>query len=234
MIVAAAVLGYGVVVWAAARPVFQLRELRVLTPPAQVSVEQLEYAARSAVVGNFFTVDLVAVREAFEKLPWVRHAQVRRHWPDTLELRLEEHQAVAYWSVNDSGDTRLVNRQGEVFIAASNAVMPAFAGPEGYAPFLLSYYQRFADMLAPLGRQLVSLDLSAREAWQLRLDDGLVIRLGRDQEKARIEDRMARFITAYPQAQAQWPVKVAIADLRYPNGFALLPADGETLVESRK
>ena len=108
LLVAAAALGYGVVMWTSSRPSFQLRELRVLTPPAQVSVEQLEYAARSAVAGNFFSVDLVAVREAFEKLPWVRHAQVRRRWPDTLELRLEEHQAVAYWSVNDSGDTRLV------------------------------------------------------------------------------------------------------------------------------
>lgn len=234
LLVAAAALGYGVVMWTSSRPSFQLRELRVLTPPAQVSVEQLEYAARSAVAGNFFSVDLVAVREAFEKLPWVRHAQVRRRWPDTLELRLEEHQAVAYWSVNDSGDTRLVNRQGEVFIAASNAAMPAFAGPEGYAPFLLSYYQRFAEMLAPMGRRLVSIGLSAREAWQLELDDGLTIRLGRDHDQARVEDRMARFVTAYPRAMAQLPVKVAVVDLRYPNGFALLPEDGKVLLEREK
>ena len=30
------------------------------------------------LVGNFFTVDLRAAREAFEQVPWVRRAQVRR------------------------------------------------------------------------------------------------------------------------------------------------------------
>ncbi len=231
---AAAMLGYALVMWTANRPGFQLREVVVLTPPGQVSVEQLEYAARSAVSGNFFTVDLAKVRETFEKLPWVRHAQVRRRWPDALELRLEEHQAVAYWTVTGSGDTRLVNRQGEVFVAASNAHMPVFAGPEGYAPYLLSQYQRFADTLAPLGHALTSVGLSAREAWQLTLDDGLVIRLGRDQKEAPAEKRLGRFVEAYPKALAQRPMQVAIVDLRYPNGFALLPKDEGRALENKK
>jgi cell division protein FtsQ len=231
---AAAVLGYALVVWVAHRPTFQLREVVVLTPPAQVSTEQLEYAARSAVTGNFFTVDLDQVRDAFEKLPWVRRAQVRRHWPDALELRLEEHQAVAYWTVTGTGDTRLVNRQGEVFVAASNARMPVFSGPEGYAPYLLAEYGRFAEALAPLGHDLVAVGLSAREAWQLTLEDGLVIRLGRDHKDAPAEARLARFVSAYPKALAQRPLQVAIADLRYPNGFALLPKDGGHTLENKK
>ena len=231
---AAAMLGYALVVWTASRPSFQLREVVVLTPPGQVSVEQLEYAARSAVSGNFFTVDLARVRETFEKLPWVRRAQVRRRWPDALELRLEEHQAVAYWTVTGSGDTRLVNVQGEVFVAASNARMPVFAGPEGYAPYLLSQYQRFAETLAPLGHTLSEIGLSAREAWQLTLDDGLVIRLGRDHKDAPAEQRLGRFVAAYPKALAQRPMQVAVADLRYPNGFALLPRDGLALENGKK
>lgn len=232
MLLVAMAFGYALVQWTTARPTFQLREVVVLTPPAQVSVEQLEYAARSAVRGNFFSVELEGVREAFEKLPWVRHAQVRRRWPDAIELRLEEHQAVAYWTVNESGDTRLVNRQGEVFVAASDAPMPHFSGPEGYAPLLLSSYARFTDMLAPLGRRPVSIGLSAREAWQLELDDGLVIRLGRDRKKASVEDRLARFVGAYRATSARLLVKVAVADLRYPNGFALLPAGDKQSVDS--
>ncbi|QID17034.1 FtsQ-type POTRA domain-containing protein [Nitrogeniibacter mangrovi] len=234
LLASAAILGYAVVMWAANRPSFRLREVVVLTPPAQVSAEQLEYAARSAVKGNFFTVDLDKVRDAFEKLPWVRHAQVRRRWPDALELRLEEHQAVAYWTVTDSGDTRLVNAQGEVFVAASNAHMPVFAGPEGYAPILLSEYARFSQTLKPLGHALVEVGLSAREAWQLKLDDGLVIRLGRDRQDAPAEARLQRFVAAYPKALAQRPMQVAVADLRYPNGFALLPMEGGNALENGK
>lgn len=223
MLFAAIALGYALVVWFLSRPLFPLREVVVLTPPAQVTTAQLEYAARTAIRGNFFSVDLEAVREMFEKLPWVRRAEVRRRWPDVLELRLEEHQAAAYWSVADSTETQLVNRQGEVFVAASNADLPAFSGPQGSAAYLQAKHREFGAVLEPLGRRLVSLGLSAREAWQLKLDDGMVIVLGRDQEKAPIGERLARFVRAWPQASEKIGVQVAIADLRYPSGFALTP-----------
>jgi len=223
MLFAAVALGYALVVWFLSRPLFPLREVVVLTPPAQVTTAQLEYVARRAIRGNFFSVDLEAVREMFEKLPWVRRAEVRRRWPDVLELRLEEHQAVAYWTVSDSGETQLVNRQGEVFVAASNAEMPAFSGPQGSAAYLQAKHREFGAVLEPLGRRLVSLALSAREAWQLKLDDGMVIVLGRDQEKAPIGERLARFVRAWPQASERIGVQVAVADLRYPSGFALTP-----------
>ena len=223
MLFAAVGLGYALVVWFLSRPLFPLREVVVLTPPAQVTSAQLEYAARTAIRGNFFSVDLEAVRAKFEKLPWVRRAEVRRRWPDVLELRLEEHQAMAYWTVSDSGESQLVNKQGEVFVAASNAEMPAFSGPQGSAAYLQAKYHEFNQTLAPLGTRLVEVVLSAREAWQLRLDDGMVIVLGRDQEKAPIDERLERFVETWPQAQESLGVQVAMADLRYPSGFALTP-----------
>lgn len=214
-------LGYALVAWLLARQVFPVQEVILLTPPAQVTGEQLEYAARSSIRGNFFTVDLEDVRGAFEKLPWVRHAEVRRRWPSAIELRLEEHQAVAYWSVNDSGETRLVNRQGEIFTASSNAAMPGFSGPEGMSAEVLGQYGRFSQAVAPLGRQLVGLGLSSRLAWQLKFDDGLLVQLGRDQEKSSLDERLARFVRSFPEAEKNLNVKVAVADLRYPGGFAL-------------
>lgn len=219
----AAGLGYALVVWLLARQVFPLHEVILLTPPAQVTSAQLEYAARSSLRGNFFTVDLDEVRGAFEKLPWVRHAEVRRRWPGALELRLEEHQAVAYWTVNDSGDTRLVNRQGEIFTASSNAKMPSFSGPEGMASEVLARFSHFAEAVAPLGRTLVGIGVSPRLAWQLKLDDGLVVELGRETESPPLDQRLDRFVRAFPKALETLNVKVAVADLRYPGGFALKP-----------
>lgn len=228
LLFAAVGLGYALVVWFLARPFFPLREVVVLTPPAQVTSAQLEYAARSAIQGNFFSVDLEAVRNAFEKLPWVRRAEVRRRWPDALELRLEEHQAVAHWTVTDSGDAQLVNRQGELFIAASNAPLPVLTGPQGTAAYLLGQHGEFSRAVEPLGRRVVAVSLSAREAWQLELDDGMRIVLGRTQEKAPINERLARFVAAWPQTRERiGDLKVAVADLRYPSGFALTPAEGQ-------
>jgi len=220
---AAVAFGYALVLWFMTRPLFPLREVTVLSPPAQVTTAQIEFAARSAIRGNFFLVDLENVRAAFEKLPWVRRAEVRRRWPDGLELRLEEHQAVAYWTNDDGEDAHLVNVFGEVFVAASNANMPAFSGPQGTAPYLLARYQQFNRALAPIDKRVVGLSLSAREAWQLELDDGMVIVLGREQDKLPVEQRLERFVRAWPRAIEQVGVQVAVVDLRYQGGFALTP-----------
>ncbi len=179
--------------------------------------------------GNFFTVDLDGVKQTFEKLPWVRKAEVRRRWPAALELRLEEHEAVAYWMVSESGAARLVNRQGEVFVAASNADMPQFDGPQGSAGWLLARHAEFSSMLQPLGVRLVGLALSAREAWQLQLDNGMTIVLGREQDKSPLMERLRRFIAVWPRVHEQIDIDIKTADLRYASGFALTPADASVL-----
>ena len=229
---AAVALGWALVTWFLSRPLFPLRELVVATKPAQVTEEQLEYAARLAVQGNFFTVDLAAVKATFEKLPWVRKAEVRRRWPDALELRLQEHEAVAYWTVSDSGEARLVNRQGEVFVAASNGDMPQFDGPQGSSQWLLARHHEFSSMLEPLGVRLVGLALSAREAWQLQLDNGMTIVLGRERDKSTLAERLQRFIAVWPRVQQEIDIDIRLADLRYPGGFALTPADASVLQQA--
>jgi cell division protein FtsQ len=221
-------LGGGVLLaWAAVTavqrlPVFPLRQLVVVAPLDQVNRAQLEHAVRTSLTGNFFTVDLAAAREAFERLPWVRRANVRRTWPDTLELNIEEHRAVAHWTPLD-GEPRLVNDHGEVFLASSADQLPAFSGPEGAADRILERYAEFRDGLRPLGRHPVTVTLSPREAWQLRLDDGVVLELGRDQPKHPLAERIERFVATYNHARGRFQTALGVIDMRYPNGFALRP-----------
>lgn len=208
-------------------PVFPLRELVLTSAPRQLSTDQLEHAARSAVVGNFFTVDLDAARIAFEKLPWVRKVAVRRHWPDGLNLVLEEHEAVARWhspGVGKNNDDELVNRQGEIFSAdlpESAQALPQLSGPEGSAPELLERYGEFSAALANVGRQIDAISLSPRLAWQLKLDDGVTLKLGRDQENAPLIERLQRFTTHYGTLKQRMGA-LQVADMRYPNGFTLV------------
>ncbi|MCL2160385.1 MAG: cell division protein FtsQ/DivIB [Betaproteobacteria bacterium] len=217
-------LGWVLVTWTYSKPLFPLRELVLSTAPTQVTKAQLEHAAR-AIQGNFFTARLEEVRVAFEKLPWVRHAEVRRLWPDGLELRLEEHKAVAYWKNTGDGDVRLINRQGEVFGASSDVFMPEFSGPQGSAAVMLKYFEIYSRVLHPLQAKLVRMDLSARGAWSLWLDNGLSIVLAREQEHLPTEARLENFVAALPRLQDNLGVQIARADLRYPNGFALTPVN---------
>ncbi|WP_374490658.1 cell division protein FtsQ/DivIB [Zoogloea sp.] len=223
MVLGATGLGYACVAALSRLPVFPVQAVEVLTPLTHVTTDQLDIVTRTSLKGNFFTVNLDDVRSNFEKLPWVRRADVRRRWPGVIEVRLEEHVATAYWRVGDTGDMRLVNRYGEIFTASSNAQMPVFAGPEGSAGVLLTKFNEFAGKLGDLGGHLVGVSMSAREAWQLKLDDGLTIELGHEQASPTLNDRLERFVSLYPKARTQLNMKVAVVDLRYPNGFALRP-----------
>ncbi|MDP1652136.1 MAG: cell division protein FtsQ/DivIB [Rhodocyclaceae bacterium] len=214
-------LGYAATLAVARLPVFPLRELVVTGSLQEVTPTQVEYAASNAVAGNFFTVNLEVVRTAFEKLPWVRKAEVRRRWPDGLELAIEEHVAAARWKHADGAETRLVNLEGEVFAASSSAKLPLFVGPEGTAPLILVRYRELQPLLEPIGRQPQSLALSPRQAWQLLLDDGVLLDLGRDQAKSRVNERLQRFTAVYRQAAERLRVRADVIDLRYPNGFAM-------------
>jgi cell division protein FtsQ len=109
-------------------------------------------------------------------------------------------------------------------MASSAETLPAFAGPEGSAPRVLARYREFSQSLATIQRQPVAVRLSAREAWQLKLDDGAVLELGRDQPKHPLTERLNRFTSHYAEVsvavKSRLPT-IGVVDMRYPNGFAL-------------
>lgn len=208
----------GVLYYVIHLPVFALRAVQLTALPRHVDLAQVEAVVHTRVRGNFFTVDLAQVRHAFEQLPWVRHAEVRRLFPWQLEVTLEEHEPLARWN-----GIELVNVQGEVFVPNSveeGVGLPVFSGPDDLAAEVAQNYARFNALLEPLGRQLAQLTLSPRGAWQLQLQDGMVLELGRE----RMEERLARFVAAFPSTLAQARPPVRHVDLRYRDGFAAVMA----------
>lgn len=192
-------------------PAFALRTVQLDNVPQRIDRAQLEAAVRDSLRGNFFTVNLDQARQVFEKLPWVRRVSVRRHFPWQLDVALEEHAVLARWN-----GTELVNTEGEVFSARDADPLPEFDGPEGSAQEMAQRYARFSEMLSPLGLDIAQITLSSRHAWQLRLKDGAVLELGREQ----IEERLERFAAAYPRYLTAAKAPAKFVDLRYRNGFA--------------
>ena len=231
LLIGVAVLVGGGLLWASRLPLFPLREVAIAEPLRETRRAEIEHALKGQLRGNFFSVRPDQVRQALEQLPWVRRAEVRRQWPGRLEVRIEEHEAVARWG---EGQAQLVNSHGEVFYGATKALPPTVLfGPTGSAPEVLQRFREFARVLAPTGRTPQQVTLSPRLAWRIRLDDGMAIELGREQPKAPLLARLERFAGAYGEAVAARASRPAEADLRYPNGFALrlaglnAPAGGE-------
>lgn len=193
-------------------PLFPVRQIKVDGALSHVSKEQLQYIVKHELKGTFFTLDLNRTRQAFEKLPWVRQVSLRRRWPDQLEVKLEEHVALARW-----GTVGLLNTLGERFDAASNDVLPVLEGPDGSEVEMAKNYVNFKDKLSPIDQKPTRIWLSARWAWRVELEKKLIVELGRDD----VDRRLKKFVEAYPHTLQLINRPVDYVDLRYPNGFAV-------------
>ena len=153
-------------------------------------------------------------------LPWVERADVRKHWPDVLEVRIREHRPYARW-----GNDRLLSEQGKLF-AAGNAVdmpkgLPLLDGPEARVPEVVALYNQARERLSNAGGvQGVAVD--RRGSWSITLANGTDVVIGRHDTEARLQ----RFAQLLPRLVAQHPgQRLTRADLRYTNGFALVWAE---------
>ncbi|MBI5430244.1 MAG: cell division protein FtsQ/DivIB [Nitrosomonadales bacterium] len=211
---------YGAIHYAVHLPNFlPLRSVRLDADPQRVAAADILRAVHSEVRGNLFTVDIERVRQSLETLPWVRSVSIRREFPNRLAVQLEEHQALAHWS---SG--MLVNRQGEVFSASTDQLLPEFTGPEGSSSEVAAYYGQFSRQLAKVDLQMAQIILSQRHAWKLRLSNGVVLELGRED----MQQRLARFVEVYPYSLAAELGSLKYVDLRYRNGFAVGGLEGQS------
>ncbi|MEO6408729.1 MAG: cell division protein FtsQ/DivIB [Burkholderiaceae bacterium] len=210
--------------WGLRQPVFDLRRIQIEGDVARNSVATLRANAAPQLAGNYFTLSLTQARKAFESVPWVRHAAVRRIWPNRLAVQLEEHRPVALWGGGEASTDKLVNSYGEVFEANLGDIeddgLPTLQGPEGSALRMLSLLQRLVPVLAPIEASVDTLALSGRGSWRAELDSGAHIELGRGSDDEVVE-RALRFVSTLPQVLARHQRALEYADLRHHDGYAV-------------
>ncbi len=226
---AALVLATALVAWLTRASLFTIRSITLQAELARSNLATVRANALPHLSGNFFSFDLDRGRAAFEAVPWVRRAVVRRVWPNGLAVSLEEHQAAALWQ-GDGGSERLVNSHGEVFDANLGDVedegLMTLSGPNGSSEAMLNMQRRLSETLAPIDGRIEVLRLSSRGSWRAELDSGATIELGRGLE-AEVLGRAARFVRTLGPVQQRFasagagPRELLAADLRHPDGYAL-------------
>lgn len=247
MNVAAALLftGLGVMMlaatvwWVLRNPVFSIAGITVQGEVAHNNAVTLRANVAPKLAGTFFTVDLAATRDAFESVPWVRKAVVRREFPNRLTVVLQEHVAVAYWG--EESDSTLVNSFGEVFEANAGDIeadnLPRLNGPAGQSSQVLAMYRTLLPLLAPLDSGVAVLQMSGRGGWRLQLDSGATIELGGGTPEE-VAQRVQRFVSTLTQVASRYnrkPDALESADLRHSDGYALrLRGVTTTLPEANK
>ncbi len=200
-------------------PMLPIRAVTFVGDMKRVDATELQRVA-GGIRGSMLRTDLNEVKVAIKQVHWVRNAEVRRRFPATLEVSVEEHQPFARWQIADAEQDSLVNTFGEVFEADLDEALPIFSGPQGTSREVLASYTTFKSQLAAIGRVPLAIALSARRAWQVRLDNSTSLELGRNEAN----DRLNRFVKAYAVVPALQLANAHI-DLRYQSGMALKVAN---------
>ncbi len=180
-----------------------------------VTREEITVALATEVATSLLAVDLASVKDVLEALPWIRKAEVRRQWPDTLHITLEEEIPIARW-----GAAQLLNQQGQVFQPATTLeqqALPQLSGPDHSELKVMSQYQEFNQLLYPLGVRIRDLTLKPNGSYELTLTNGIEVRVGRED----VLERLRRLVLFLESEQGRDLQNVQAIDLRYRSGLAV-------------
>ena len=204
--------GLAALTWALDRPV---RVISMDGSFQRVSPGLIEKAVAPFARAGFMSADLDAVQRAVEALPWVDHARIQRHWPNSLHVTVIEQTAAARW-----GGSGLLNTRGELFVRSAAHVpaeLPRLSGPEGTQSQVAQRYLSAQGRMLEASMRIAALRLDERGAWEMDLDSGVTVRLGRRE----VDERLDRFIRTASQVIAHRLNEIAYVDMRYSNGFAI-------------
>lgn len=122
-----------------------------------VTPVQLSYIAHNKLHGTFFTLDIAELKEEFQSLPWVRKVSLKRNFPHTIVVTIEEYKAIAR-----IGDDALLSNDGQVFGAADDSLgLPTFYVEPSSSALALSKYQQIQTVLVQHNDSLVNLWLDS-------------------------------------------------------------------------
>jgi cell division protein FtsQ len=194
---------------------FPIHKVKIEGTYPHVNATALRQTILPFLQKGFLRIELSQLQDRLQQLPWVYSATIKRVWPDTLTINLIEQQALARYN-----DNALLNQYGELFNADSSHLpqdLPIFLAPVGQQELMWQTYQKLSALLAPLSLKIMILGLDTRQSWRLQLSNNIVLFLGTTDP----EQRLQRFIAAYPQVVGNKAAQINYVDLRYPHGISV-------------
>jgi cell division protein FtsQ len=192
-----------------------IRSIEVNGPFQRVTALQIEEAISEELEDGFVSADLSSIQQRIVELPWIDQATVARRWPSRIRISVTEQVPAAIW-----GDSGLLNVRGELFVSSVRHVpaeLPRLSGPAGRSGDVARRYLEVRDRLIPVGLGLRRVHLDPRGAWEMTLQNGVEVRLGRREIEARTDlflDIVADIITSRS-------ADIDYVDMRYSNGFTI-------------
>ncbi|GAA0242589.1 cell division protein FtsQ/DivIB [Marinomonas primoryensis] len=145
---------------------------------------------------------------------WVASAEIRKVWPNTLQVLVHEYTPLAYW-----GDRQLISTSAVVITPREVPELPLtkLYGPEDSSDVVLEQFGLVSQVLAFTSLRVATLTLEPRGAWSIVFTNGVKVKLGREE----ILERLQRFIAVYKSDLSGRIDQITSVDARYPHGVAV-------------
>ncbi len=180
-----------------------------------IAKDEIKQILRKQVSAGLYNADIQQISESVQRLSWVNDVTVERIWPDSIDIKIKEQRPVVRWK-----DEGLINREGEVFSPDNIkefSHLPILAGPTGNEKILLNVMIGLIIDLDEKNLQLSEFRVSDRRAWYIKCQNDMELILGRNKPLINFQ----HFLETLPFLGEQQIAKVAVVDLRYPNGYTL-------------
>ncbi|MGB6118382.1 MAG: cell division protein FtsQ/DivIB [Mesorhizobium sp.] len=146
-------------------------------------LEKLELDGWTSLVG----FDAEAARERIAQLPWIERVSVRKIYPDAIDISITEKKPLAIWQ--QGRELSLIGQDGKIIVPFESeryATLPFFAGV-GANERASEFMARMAQV-PQLSSRIRAYVRVADRRWDLRLENGITIRLPEYGEDAAIAD----------------------------------------------
>ncbi len=182
----------------------------------RVQPKTIEKIVRDQSQNGFLALDVNQLRQVVENLPWVYRASVRKKWPGTIVMQVEEQRAEAIWETGG-----FLNQQGERYAKLERAketmTLPRIYAPDGMEQDAFRRLQQLQEIVAQLSEKIVRLRIDARGGTHIELKSGLTLSLGRRD----VLKRAQRWVRHAPKIEIDAGKVLKKVDLRYGQGVAL-------------
>ena len=215
LIIAPVALFIGTYQWIQNPESLTIKSVEVTGDLTILDKSQLQPVIEPFTKTNLYLLDAKALETAIENNPWVHSASMTRIWPNKLKVKIFEQHPVAFW-----GEKAMLAENGEIIKAVlteKKGVLPTLYSPTDKGRNMATGFLKIRKWMRGSPLKMVEFKEDARGSWKIKLENGVTLNIGRDQQ----EKRLKRFMVGYEQSLVKVIDKISVVDLRYTNGFAV-------------
>jgi cell division protein FtsQ len=205
----------GIVFYCRDQLLFPIKHIDVHGQFNTIKTENLQNVFAKYASGSLVFFSERQLKQALQAVPNVDQVFVKRIWPATVYVLLQQKYPVARF-----GAQQLLSNHGVLFAVSEpnqGAELPYINGPENRVDQLWQAYLALNKILSPLDLNILRLEVSSRLSYSLVLSNGIIIYLG----SSDVAERLALFARVYLKSLQARAAQINYIDMRYNSGMAV-------------